>query len=234
MSTVELPRMRPEAVLPPTGEREDRTLADLVARLGDVPLNRIRLRPFPGLATEQDVLAAGQGLENRYCELIDGALVEKTMGFSESRLAALILCFLDRFLADHNWGILLGADGATRLEPGVIRAPDVSYYSWQRLPNQTVPTEPIPAIAPDLAIEVISRSNTAAEMERKRRDYFSNGVRLVWEVSAETRSVVVYRSLTESVSLSGEEVLTGGDVLPGFSLSVRELFDKALGSGPAA
>ena len=62
------------------------TLADLRKRLGDVPLERIRYKPAPGMATEKDVLEV-ETRENRLCELVDGTLVEKAVGFEESRLA---------------------------------------------------------------------------------------------------------------------------------------------------
>src|SRR5271156_4220948 len=63
-----------------------KTLADLRRRLGGIPLQRIWFHPAPGTATEKDVIAA-EARENRLCELVDGTLVEKAMGFEESRLA---------------------------------------------------------------------------------------------------------------------------------------------------
>ena len=65
---------------------------------------------------------------------------------------------------------------------GLVRIPDVAFTSWERLPGRRVPPEPIPELAPDLAVEVLSQSNTEAEMTRKRGEYFAAGVRLVWLV----------------------------------------------------
>ena len=69
---------------------EIKTLADLRQRLGGIPLERIWFHPAPGTATEKDVIAA-EARENRLCELVDGTLVEKAMGFEESRLAGELL-----------------------------------------------------------------------------------------------------------------------------------------------
>jgi hypothetical protein len=76
--------MTPTLTAPP-----DESLADLVERLGGIPLDRIRMRPPPGTATEEDVLAALEAPRKRICELIDGVLVEKAMGYSESVLILL-------------------------------------------------------------------------------------------------------------------------------------------------
>ena len=85
---------------------EIETLADLLHRLGDIPLERIRFRPYPGTATEEDVVAA-EARTGRLCELVDGVLVEKGMGYYESRLAAILLHFLEGFLDHNDLGITL-------------------------------------------------------------------------------------------------------------------------------
>src|SRR5207302_308329 len=82
----------------------------------------------------------------------------------------------------------------------------------------TEPDEPIPELAPDLAVEVLSESNTRAEMDRKRQEYFRAGTRLVWEVDPRTRTVAVYNSADNPVTLRAADVLDGGSVVPGFSL----------------
>ena len=119
------------------------------------------------------------------------------------------------------------ADDPLRLASGLVRIPDVCFISWERFPNRELPAEPIPELAPDLAVEVLSESNTEAEMERKLREYFAAGTRVVWYVEPEPRTVRVYTSPSD-VRLVGEaETLDGGTVLPGFQLKVREWFDRA-------
>jgi Uma2 family endonuclease len=200
--------------------------AELQDHLGGIPLDRIRLRPPAGEATEQDVLDV-QAHEDRICELIDGVLVEKPMGCFESRLALILGMFLENFLEMNDRGAVFGADGFLRLFPGQIRAPDVSFISWKRMPNQELPNEAIYSLAPDLAVEILSPSNTEVEMRRKLQDYFRGGTKLVWIVDPQARTVRVYTSPRRSVLLNEEDTLTGGKVLPGFSLSIRAWFARA-------
>ncbi len=199
------------------------TMADLLHQLGDIPPFRVRLRPPPGEATESDVLALHDH-ENRLFELVDGVLVEKAMGFRESALAIFIAAVLSSFVRRANLGIVTGADGMMRLFPKNVRIPDVAYVSWHRVPDRRMPTAPIPDLAPDLAVEVLSKSNTAAEMKRKRREYFAAGCSLVWMVDPDTRTVAVFTSEEAVVMLEENAQLTGGELLPGFSLSIKELF----------
>ena len=205
----------------PGGER----LSDVVLRLGDVPLSRIRVLPPVGCATEQDLLAR-EG-EKPICELVDAVLVEKAMGFYESRLAAVLLHFIEEYLDREDLGVVLGADGLLRLRPGLVRAPDVAFISWRRLPNRKLPAAAIPDLAPDLAVEILSRSNTAGEMERKLGEYLQAGAGLVWYIDSETRSARVYTSLDSVQVLAESDTLDGGAVLPGFEVPLRKLFERA-------
>src|SRR5262249_4515080 len=89
MATAELP-------LPAEG-----TMAQIIAYLGDIPPERIRLRPGPGKATEEDLILVNER-RDRLCELIDGVLVEKPMGFYESRLAVILIYFLETYLRKND------------------------------------------------------------------------------------------------------------------------------------
>jgi len=201
------------------------TVADLVASLGGIPLDRIRVSPPFGTATEKDVLEV-ERQTGCPCELIDGTLVEKTMGYIESFLVMRIGFLIQSFLATHDLGIVLGADGTLQVLPDQVRIPDVCFVAWERFPNRQLPSEPIPLLAPDLAIEVLSVSNTAGEMQRKLHDYFTAGVRLVWYIDPQTRSAKSYTAEDQCVELVESQSLSGGDVLPGFELPLMELFAK--------
>lgn len=207
------------------------TVADLLERLGDVPAFRVRLDPPLGAATERDVVEA-HDRENRLFELVDGVLVEKAMGFEESKWAVLLTIYLGAFVLRHDLGVVLGADGSMRLLPGLVRIPDVAFISWGRYPKGLRPGE-IPAVAPDLAVEILSKSNTRREMARKLDEYFQAGVRLVWYVDPQAREVRVYESPADPVTLTAADVLEGGAVLPGFRLPLVEWFAQAERSGPA-
>lgn len=204
------------------------TVAELIEQLGDIPPQRIRLKPRPGTATEKDVLRV-EAKENRLCELVDGVLVEKVMAYYESRVAGLMFKYLEDFQEEHDLGIVAGADGMMRLAPGLVRIPDVSFVSWQRLPLRRVPREPIANLAPDLAVEVLSKGNTLKEMARKLQEYFDAGVRLVWFIDPKARTVEVFTSPGESTLLRERQTLKGGGVLPGFSLPLKKLFNRAEG-----
>jgi Uma2 family endonuclease len=199
------------------------TLADLLAQLGGIAPVRVRFRPLPGTATEKDVLDM-QAREGRLCELVDGVLVEKGMGFLESYLAGALIEILRGFVRPRRLGLVTAPDGMVRLAPGLVRIPDVAFISWARLPGRRVPREPIPDLAPDLAVEILSESNTADEMARKRREYFAAGVQLVWQVYPWARTVEVYTASEQVTVLHEAETLEGGAVLPGFALPLREFF----------
>ena len=199
------------------------TIADLLARLGNVPASRVRLSPTPGTATEKDLLKVLDH-ENRPCELVEGTLVEKALGFNESEIAAQIITLLNSFVRRHNLGLVTGEAGTIRLMPGLVRIPDVTFVSWDRLPGRKRPKVPIPHLVPDLAIEVLSKSNTKPEMARKLREYFEAGVRSVWIVDPKKKTVRQYSALDQSVLLSEDQSLDGGAILPDFVLRVKDIF----------
>ena len=202
-----------------------KTLADLRQRLGGIPLERIWFHPAPGTATEKDVIEA-EARENRLCELVDGTLVEKAMGFEESRLAAELIHLVKSFLDKHDLGICVGADGMMRIALGLVRIPDLSFISWARLPGRESPQDPIPDLAPDLAVEVLSEGNTKAEMARKVQEYFEAGVVLVWLIDRKRRTAQVFSTGEKPVLVRADQALDGGDVLPGFILLLSDLLDR--------
>lgn len=193
--------------------------------LGDIPLSRVVFDPWPGTATEGDLLVFVER-DKRLVELIDGTLVEKPVGFDESYIALLISTAINNFIMPRRLGILTGEAGMMRLAfLGRVRLPDVSFVSFDRLPGRKVPREPIPTLAPDLAIEVLSDSNTKSEIDQKLKEYFGSGTRLAWLVDPPTRTVAIYHSPAgphQTIDINGS--VDGGDVLPGFSMRVADMF----------
>ena len=131
---------------------------------------------------------------------------------------------LNAFVRPRNLGLVSSPDGTLRLWAGRVRIPDVAFTSWDRMPGRKRPTKPIPELSPDLAVEVLSPSNTKGEMQLKLTDYFSVNVRLVWIVDPQARTVKVYTGLDDMTLLSERDTLDGGAVLPGFSVSLADLF----------
>jgi Uma2 family endonuclease len=209
----------------------DWTLADLQRHLGGIPLERIRIYPPPGMATEADVIAVGDQ-EDRLCELIDGILVEKTMGHFESLLAGIVIQHLRNYLDEHDLGFVLAPDGPLRILPRQVRMPDVCFIRWDRLPKPYSPSTPILDAVPNLAIEILSKNNTPQEMQRKLEEYFQAGTELVWYIDPRTRSAKVYTAVDQCEELGETGTLAGAAALPGFSLPLQTLFEKAGRQGP--
>jgi Uma2 family endonuclease len=197
--------------------------SELVSDIGNIPTDRILHDPRPGTATIDDAVRM-HNLGHK-CELVDGTLVEKAMGWQESLIAAVLIEMLGGFARTQNLGVVVGADGFIELFPSLVRAPDVAYFSWDRLPNNRIPMARIPAIVPDLAIEVLSLGNTRAEMARKMREYFHAGVRQVWMVDLRERTVAVYTSTTTHVQVFAcDAKLTATDILPGLEVDLAVVF----------
>lgn len=204
------------------------TLADVIARLGDIPPNRILMQPPPGTATPADLLRLLDGHPKRLCELVEGVLVEKAMGNEESRLSARLIQTLLNHLDEHDLGTVSGGDGPIAFADGLIRLPDVSFIPYSAIPEGADPRTPLPDWIPALAVEILSKSNTRREIERKRGEYFAAGTQLVWVVDPRKRIVDVFTSPDVHITRSDGDMLDGGDVLPGFTLDVSDWFNRAL------
>lgn len=197
---------------------------ELLHALGDIPPSRVRLNPPPGQATEADLLRLNDRKESLY-ELVEGTLVEKAMGYAEGHLATRLSYFLLSFVLPRDLGDVTGGDTTHRLMAGLVRLPDVSFTSWDRLPGRRVPLDKaIPDVAPNLAVEILSRKNTRAEITRKLKEYFLAGTLLAWVIDPRKRTVHVYTAPDHFKILTADHSLDGRDVLPGFALPLRELF----------
>lgn len=163
-------------------------------------------------------------------ELVRGRLVrEPPAGMNHGWLGAYLAFLITDFVLKHDLGKVFQADTGFVLfdDPPTVRAPDVAFVSRDRLPP---PEESIGFghLAPDLAIEVVSPSNTAIEILDRVEDYLEAGTRLVWVVQPHRSSVTEYRSRHEIRLLREDEALDGYDVLPGFSVKVAEIFARAI------
>ena len=108
------------------------------------------------------------------------------------------------------------------------RRPDVAFVSFDRwAKDRRLPRARSWAVVPDLAVEIVSRANTADEIAEKLEEYFKAGMRQVWVVFPGQSKVYVYTSTTTVQVLAAGDELDGGNVLPGFRLAVRELLEQA-------
>lgn len=206
------------------------TIEDVQDRIGHVPVSRILSRPAPGTATELDLLDSTV-TGGRVCELVDGILVEKAMGFLEDSIAFWIGVQIHNFAAVENLGLASGSQGPVRFRVRLVRIPDVSFIRWDSVDDTDLIEEPDGAfleVAPDLVVEVLSAGNTAREMQIKLGEYAAAGVKLVWYVDPDTKTVTVYPKGRERGKkvLTEADTLDGGKVLPGFALPVKDIFAK--------
>jgi Uma2 family endonuclease len=203
-------------------------LAELLHQLGDVPPERVRTHPAPGTATEEDVIAALEAPDKRLCELVDGVLVEKPMGIEESLLAGILVQILWNYVEPKKLGYVFPPDGAVRLFPKLVRIPDISFISRDRLPGGKMPRgKKLLYLAPDLAVEVISESNRPGEMKRKLRDYFLAGISVVWFILPKTQTAEIYTTPDKKKRIGKDQALEAKGILPGFVLPLKELFERA-------
>src|SRR5262249_37738984 len=101
------------------------------------------------------------------------------------------------------------------------------FLSWERVPKGQAAEARVWQTAPDLAVEVLSESNTSAEIDRKLRELFFAGCRLAWVIDPRARSAAVYTAPDEVTRIDESGTLDGGKVLPGFRLPLAELFAEA-------
>ncbi|MDG3002884.1 Uma2 family endonuclease [Paludisphaera mucosa] len=207
-------------------ETEFQTVQDVIDQVGGVPPSRIRMKPTPGSATEADAIALHEK-KRALCELVDGVLVEKGMGYVESLIAGAIYAMIRGFVRARKLGVASVADGPYLIAPGLILIPDVAFVSWERCPGGRVSRRAVAEVVPDLAVEVLSASNTRAEMDRKRQAYFDAGTSSVWMVSTHERTIAIYdRGIDEPRKYGEGDVIELQEILPGFRLSLAELFGE--------
>ena len=166
-------------------------------------------------------------------ELVNGEIVEMPPpNFQHGYVAGKIYGALAESVRESRAGFVAVGDPGFRLalpdDPERVRAPDVCFVSAERFPGGKVPTKFVSG-APDLAVEVLSPSESAAEIHQKVRDYLEGGAKLVWLFSAEAKTVAVFRADGSGRFLTAKDTLTGEPLLPGFSLDLGEFFsDPAL------
>ncbi len=177
-------------------------------------------------ALPPDILTAGLPHEMLY-EVVDGQVVEKMMSARETEIASILLQLLGHYLRMNRSGkavveMLFRIDR----EKDLRRRPDVAFVSHARWPfNRRIPKVTPWDMVPDIAIEVISESNSAYEVQKKIHEYFAAGVRQVWVVYPDQAEVYVYSSPSQIDVFTVGQELDGGDLLPGFRLPVAVLFE---------
>jgi Uma2 family endonuclease len=177
------------------------------------------------LLTADDLVALPERPGIRY-ELHEGKLVEMPgAGALHNLLVGLVYRLLFAFVSQQRLGLVFcdGAAFVLRRNPDTVRIPDVSVVRRERVAAGGIPEGFWPG-APDLAVEIVSPHDRAEEVHERVRDYLGAGTQQVWVLWPRSRTVTVYWPDGTARELGPDDQLTGGDVLPGFAVAVRELF----------
>ena len=160
-------------------------------------------------------------------EVIDGVRVEREpMGAFETVLASWLCHLLNSFAVGRKLGLAVSEVlFVLNAQRNLRRRPDVAFVSFARWPTAVVAREAAWNVVPDLAVEVVSPTNLAEEIDRKITDYFQAGVRLVWVFYPDSGRVYVYQSPTQVSIVERTDTLDGGEVLPGLQLPMAQLYE---------
>ena len=179
--------------------------------------------------TPEDLLTMPDG--DRY-ELVNGQLVEKSMSFWASYVAARLQIRLGNFSDAKESGWVV-AEGTTYQcfpdDPNRVRRADVSFIRRERMSLEQATARGHSRVGPDLAAEIVSPNDLAYDVDEKVQEWLGAGARLIWVVNPETRTVAVHRARGSGTILREQDCLDGEDVLPGFRCHVKELFEPPAG-----
>ena len=160
-------------------------------------------------------------------ELVRGEVVRMTPPRSEHGLICWTLSglFWD-YVRRAGLGYCFSNDAAivTERNPDTVRGPDLCYYSEARWPRSEIGRTPLPPVAPDLAVEVVSPSNRPGAMLRKVGEYLDAGVLLIWVVDPRSRTLTMYRPDAAAVVLREDQTIEDLPELPGFHCAVADIF----------
>ena len=172
-------------------------------------------------------IAARPEYDERSIELVDGEIIEMPKaGGLHGQITFLLSLKIGIHVVENGLGVVTAAETGFILERNpdgrdTVRALDIAFLSSASVP--AVLPDHLLDVAPDLAVEVISPSNKVADMHRKIRQLLAAGTTLVWIVHPETHTVEVHTQ-SGATTLEVDDTLSGGDVLPGLEIPVREIF----------
>lgn len=157
-------------------------------------------------------------------ELVKGALIVMSpASVLHGIIAGELLYHIRHYVGQNKLGRVTAAETGYILSEHTVRAPDVGFIAAGRIPPEGLPDTGFTPFAPDLAVEVVSPGNTAAEIHRKVLDFLDAGTKLVWVVYPDTQSVEAHTP-TGARTFRQNDTLDGGDVIPEFALPVADIF----------
>ena len=188
--------------------------------------NQVETPPEQKIWTDAEFMALNRD-GHRY-ELVNGELMDMgNSGAKHGYIAVILSAALFNSVSTRKLGAIFDSSTAFKMKSGNKRSPDVSFMAKERLQGLDDLPDGFLEGAPDLAVEILSPSNTVEEIHNKLVEYFDNGSRLVWVIHPKEQYVLVYRSAQEPDRLlKSADSLDGEDIVPGFTLPVAELFQK--------
>jgi len=172
--------------------------------------------------TDEEFMALPK--DERY-ELVNGKLVAMgNSGMEHGEIGSFLGGSLSLYVRSNKLGAICDSSTAFTMKSGNKRSPDVSFIAKERLQGIKRLPKGYFQGSPDLAVEILSPSNTVEEIHDKIVEFFENGTRLLWVIHPDEQYVLVYHSPSPDRLLRLEDFLDGEDVIPGFSLAVAELF----------
>ena len=160
---------------------------------------------------------------HRY-ELVDGELVDMDGTPPHGRITLTIGRLVDNHVSASGLGLDVGVSTGFQMSGHTLRFPDVHVTRWERMAQYDERAGGWPQFAPDVAIEVVSPSNTPAALARKAEEYFSNGTQAVWIADPDPRTVTIRRRDEPEQVFGIGDILSGEPEIPGFSCPVADIF----------
>jgi Uma2 family endonuclease len=188
--------------------------------------NSVETPPDQKIWTDAEFMALNRD-GHRY-EIVNGELIDMgNSGAKHGYVCSILMILLGGYVHIQKLGAMFDSSTAFKMKSGNKRSPDVSFMAKERLQGLDDLPDGFLEGAPDLAVEILSPSNTVEEIHNKLVEYFDNGARLVWVIHPKEQYVLVYRSAQEPDRLlKSTDSLDGEDIVPDFTLAVAELFQK--------
>ncbi len=188
--------------------------------------NQVETPPNKKILTDAEFMALNRD-GHRY-EIVNGELIDMgNSGAKHGYVCSILMILLGGYVHIHKLGAMFDSSTAFKMKSGNKRSPDVSFMAKERLQGLDDLPDGFLEGAPDLAVEILSPSNTVEEIHNKLVEYFENGARLVWVIHPKEQYVLVYRSAREPDRLlKSTDFLDGEEIVPDFTLQVAELFQK--------
>jgi Uma2 family endonuclease len=186
---------------------------------------QVGLQPISALSDDELMLISSANPELQFERNADGTLVimPPTGGISSNRelkAGAYLLTWVE----SNNLGEVFSSSAGFRLANSALRSPDAAFVAKDRLPKGWDEGEDrFLDLAPDLAIEIRSKTDSLSQLQAKMQEYIANGVKLAWLIDRQNQQAFVYRSDLSITQYPATAILSGEDVVPGFTLPLKSL-----------